>query len=327
MDRGFFITLQAMRRQLAAMPCDYYQIRLIHGCSRKPFPGEQVGSALQLSRGPLVRFLRLRNREGYDVFFHPWERHLNAGYILVDLDHAEDNILDSMRAHGHEPCVVLRTSPGHLQAWVRVSLSPLEPALATSVARHLADLYGADRASADGRHLGRLAGFTNQKPSRRQLSGYAPWVRLLYAQTRLATQAPSLLETAPRLFPAAGPPVLTPGCASDAACSLTPAAAIQIYSRWLNRLRIPQRFSPPDWSIADLWIAKQLLRCRIPADQIQTVLRLGSPGFPRRHSDPEDYLRRTLARALQTKPAPFSAHPFPCPLGDATTTANVHRDR
>src|SRR2546422_7553791 len=67
-----------------------------------------------------------------------------------------------MRAHGHEPCVVLRTSPGHLQAWVRVSLSPLEPALATSVARHLADLYGADRASADARRLGRLAGFTNQ---------------------------------------------------------------------------------------------------------------------------------------------------------------------
>ena len=31
MDRGFFLTLQAMRRQLAAMPCDYYQIRLIQG--------------------------------------------------------------------------------------------------------------------------------------------------------------------------------------------------------------------------------------------------------------------------------------------------------
>ena len=45
-----------------------------------------------------------------DVFFHPWEGHLNAGYILVDLDHAEDNILDSMPAHGHAPCVVLGPS-------------------------------------------------------------------------------------------------------------------------------------------------------------------------------------------------------------------------
>jgi RepB DNA-primase from phage plasmid len=326
MDRGFFITLQAMRRQLAAMPCDYYQIRLIHGSSRRAFPGELVGSTAQLSRDPMVRFLRLRNREGYDVFFRPWEGCLNAGYLLVDLDRAEDNIIDTMRANGHEPCAVLRTSPGHLQAWVRVSLTPLEPTLATSAARHLADLYGADRASAEGRHLGRLAGFTNQKPSRRQLSGYAPWVRLLFAQTRLATQAPSLLETAPRLFPAACPPLPTPG-ASGAACCLTPAAAIQIYSRWLNRLRIPQRFSPPDWSIADLWIAKELLRCRIPADQVQAVLRLGSPGFPRRHSDPDDYLRRTLARALQTKPMPFSARAFPSPLADAPAPANVHRGR
>ena len=36
MDRGFFLTLQAMRRQLAAMPCDYDQIRLIHAGSRQP---------------------------------------------------------------------------------------------------------------------------------------------------------------------------------------------------------------------------------------------------------------------------------------------------
>jgi hypothetical protein len=67
------------------------------------------------------------------------------------------------------------------------SLSPLQPAVATSVAAHLAALYGADRASADWRHCGRLAGFTNQKPAPRQPGGYAPWVRLVYAQPQLAT--------------------------------------------------------------------------------------------------------------------------------------------
>jgi hypothetical protein len=305
MDRGFFITLQAMRRQLAAMPCDYYQIRLIHGCSRTPFPGDQAGSALQLARNAMVRFLRLRNRQGYDVFFHPFAGDRNAGYILVDLDRAEDNIVDTMRANGHEPCAVLRTSPGHLQAWVCVSPSPLEPAVATSVARYLAHLYGADRASADGRHLGRLAGFTNQKPTRRQLSGYAPWVKLLYAQAHLASRAASLLEIAPSRFPPTPPPIQLPSPPRVLGCSLTPAAAIGIYSRWLDRLHIPQRFSPPDWSIADLWIARALLRCRIPLHQVQAVLRLGSPGFPRCHSDSEDYLRRTLARAArQTVPFP-----------------------
>jgi hypothetical protein len=98
-------------------------------------------------------------------------------------------------------------------------------------------------------------------------------------------------------------------------CSLTPAGASNVYSRWLRRLQIRQRFSPPDWSIADLWIAERLLRCRVPAPQIQAVLRFGSPGFPRAHSDPEDYLRRTLARAAQqlaSFPARASAsHPRP----------------
>jgi hypothetical protein len=33
-DRGFFITLQAIRRQLAAMPHEIYLIRLIHHTTR-----------------------------------------------------------------------------------------------------------------------------------------------------------------------------------------------------------------------------------------------------------------------------------------------------
>jgi hypothetical protein len=315
MDRGFFLTLQAMRRQLAAMPCDYYQIRLIHSVRREAFPGDRVWSAVQLTHGATVAFLRLRNREGYDVFFHPFAGNYNAGYILVDLDGAEDQIIDTMRADGHEPAVVLRTSPGHLQAWVRVSLTPLEPAVAASVAGHLAALYGADRASAHWRHCGRLAGFTNQKPARRQPNGYAPWVQLVYAQPGLATDAATLRDDAQLGYPSVGPPirVSSPRRAPiPTNCSLTPAAASSIYSRWLHRLHIPQRFSPPDWSIADLWIAQRLLRCRVPDDQIRAVLQLGSPGFPRRHSDPEDYLRRTLARAAQP------LRPFPARLSDSS---------
>jgi hypothetical protein len=89
--------------------------------------------------------------------------------------------------------------------------------------------------------------------------------------------------------------------------SLTPAGAGSIYSRWLHRLQIPQRFSPPDGSIADLWIAQRLFRGRVPADQIRAALQIGSPGFPRRHSDPEDYLRGTLRRAAQQASTPFPA--------------------
>jgi hypothetical protein len=92
--------------------------------------------------------------------------------------------------------VVLQTNPGHLQAWIQVSAAYLQPAAATLMARQLAHTYGGDFASADWRHLGRLAGFTNQKPARRQRNGYAPWVRLLHAQAGLATNGPLLVQAA-----------------------------------------------------------------------------------------------------------------------------------
>jgi hypothetical protein len=309
MDRGFFITLRAIRRQLAAMPCDIYLLRLIHHHTRAPFATQDLWTACQISHGAMVRFLRLRNRQGYDVYIQPYAGDRNAGYVLLDLDHADPPILHIMRGNGHEPCVLLRTSPGHLQAWLRVSASPLDPAVATEVGRDLARAYGGDLASADWRHLGRLAGFTNQKPTRRQLSGYGPWVKLLHARLGLANEGPVLVAAAEqRIADKALRNSPTPH--SDAGCqssSLTPVAATHIYVRWLRRLRIPQRFPQPDWSIADLWIAKALLGCRIPAEQIQAVLRLGSPGFARRHGNPDDYLRRTLERALRD----LSAPPFP----------------
>lgn len=81
-----------------------------------------------------------------------------------------------------------RPVPATLQAWIRVSAIPLEPAIAGAIAKQLARLYRADLASADWRHLGRLAGFTNQKPLRRQANRYAPWVRLLHAELGLASR-------------------------------------------------------------------------------------------------------------------------------------------
>jgi hypothetical protein len=79
-----------------------------------------------------------------------------------------------------------------------------------------------------------------------------------------------------------------------------------VYQSCLHRLGILQRFPHPDWSIADLWIAKELLRSGLPAAAVKTVLQQGSPDFPRRHADPEDYLHRTLTRAL-TMTAAFPA--------------------
>jgi hypothetical protein len=300
-DHGFFLTLQAIRRQLAAMPNDLYLVRLIHRRTRQAFPGERLWTADQLATAATVRFLRVRNREGCDVYVQPYAGKHNAGYILVDLDHARPTTIASMRAHGHDPCVVLQTSPAHLQAWIHLSASPLEPALASAAGRLLAAAYGGDPASTDWRHLGRLAGFTNQKPARRASGGHAPWVKVVSAQAGVAPQAEALLQSARAL---ASPPPAFHATTTfhDFPGTIAVSVAAELYQACMERWHIRQRFPQPDWSIVDCWVARHLLRQRWAPAQVLEILRLASPHFPRRHGDPDDYLRRTVTRA---------AFPFP----------------
>ena len=58
-----------LRRQIAALPCRFYEVRLIHGDSRQAYPGVRQWTASQLCEPATVGFLRIRNREGYDVYF------------------------------------------------------------------------------------------------------------------------------------------------------------------------------------------------------------------------------------------------------------------
>jgi hypothetical protein len=302
------------------MPNEFYFIRLIHGFTRRPCPGERVWDVGQLLRASVLRFLRARNLQGFDVYLLPFAEYGNAGYVLLDLDHPAD-ILPRMRANGHEPCVLLQTSPGHLQAWIRVSTTPLEAAVATVISRHLAHAYGGDLASTGSSHLGRLAGFTNQKPQRRTIGGHAPWVRIVEARGVVASAAPDLLRSATQVVTQL--PTDTPNhlsLADNPASTITVQGATRIYQRWMQHWHIRERFAQPDWSIVDLWLARKLLAMHISPTQVETILRLGSPLFPRQHGDVENYLRRTLARAALPPPRTVCSSHAPAPLtpGDET---------
>jgi hypothetical protein len=322
-NRGFWITLQSIRRQLSAMPNELYLIRLIHSQTHRAFPGERLWTADQLANAATVRFLRARNLEDCDVYIQPYGGKQNAGYILVDLDVARPSVIADMCAKGHDPCVVLQTSPHHLQAWIRLSVLPLEPAVATAAGKWLARTYGGDAASTDWRHLGRLAGFTNQKPARRTLGRYAPWVKLVHARAGLAPRGESLLQSVRQSVPPPASPLPIYWTAADHDPT-SPTEATAIYQGCMQRWHIRERFPQPDWSIVDLWVAKHLLWQGRSAVQAQAILRLASPHFPRRHADPEDYLRRTVARAAFSSPgrAVWPHHdPVPAPP-DAAASAS-----
>jgi RepB DNA-primase from phage plasmid len=194
-----------------------------------------------------------------------------------------------MRVAGHSPCVVVETSPGHQQAWVRVTSRSVMPAWATAVARWMARQYGADPASAEWRHLGRLAGFTNRKPARLQPNGLPPWVRVVGRPSGALTEVGSAIANMPLDGVSHGPTTAATG-------GVEPRPS-PLYRQYLDALGLQRRFPVPDWSIADYRVARWLLQGGYCAEQVAVILRQGSPGFPRRHANPDDYLRRTVRAA------------------------------
>jgi hypothetical protein len=300
--QGLELTLAALRNHLESVAWRCYELRLIDA-RRRRCVATRHWTAAQLTASDTVRFLRAWNRDGCDVYFRPYAGSENAGYVLVDFDGGPCPLAE-MQAAGHAPCLVVQTSPGHQQAWVRVGLQVVQRGWATAAARYLALRYGGDPASAEWRHLGRLAGFTNRKPARAQPNGLPPWVRIVCRRAGAMAPLDGVI-----LNPPQGPePVWHAGVATVA-----PSASSPLYQQCLDDLRLRQRFPALDWSIADYRVARLLLRHRWAADRVAELLRQGSPGFPRRHSQPDDYLRRTIrAAAASLDPVFFRA---PIPLG------------
>jgi hypothetical protein len=303
--RGLELTLAALRAQLAAISWPRYELRLIDA-HRRQCVATRYWTAPQLLDRDTVGFLRARNQAGCDVYFRPHAASENAGYLLLDFDDGPCP-LAAMRVAGHMPCLVVETSPGHQQAWVRVTSGSAMPAWATAVARRLAWQYGADPASADWRHLGRLAGFTNRKPARLQPNGLPPWVRVVWRRNEALCEVGSAVATAVPDRVSHGP------ATADIGGGVRPSPP---YWQCLYALGLLRRFPVPDWSIADYRVARLLLQGGCGAEQVAAILRQSSPGFPRRHANPDDYLRRTVQAAA----ASLACRPRFFPRADGART-------
>jgi hypothetical protein len=129
-------------------------------------------------------WLRRENLNRGHIYVRPAGAH---GLSLVD--DLKAGTLVRMKADGFAPAAVIETSPGNFQAWLKHG-EVLDETASTRAAKLLAERYGGDPGSADWRHFGRLAGFTNPKPSRRLASGLAPFARLLDASGQVYRQAP-----------------------------------------------------------------------------------------------------------------------------------------
>ncbi len=134
-----------------------------------------------------MKWLRHENGKGAHIYIRPARTH---SLSLID-DLTADSI-ERMRADGFEPAVVVETSPNNFQVWLNHGQG-LEAAMSTRTAKALVERFGGDPASADWRHFGRLAGFTNPKRERQLPSGLRPSARLRSATGRVYSRAVEFL--------------------------------------------------------------------------------------------------------------------------------------
>jgi hypothetical protein len=126
-------------------------------------------------------------------------------------------LIERLRSDGFAPAVVLETSPGNFQAWLHHG-EILPKHLSTLAARMLASRFGGDLASADWRHFGRLAGFTNRKGKYQKTDGTFPYVRLHEATGAVYSKSVAFLAEVKTLFEASNPSLHIPLLRGVRAC-------------------------------------------------------------------------------------------------------------
>jgi hypothetical protein len=162
------IVERVVREQLRAMGCERFDLGIRRDAGEMILREGQ--GALQIEQA--IKWLRHENAKGAHIYVRP-----AATHALSLIDDLSAQAIARMRAEGFEPAVVVESSPNNFQAWLNHGRI-LEAELSTRAAKQLAERFGGDPSSADWRHFGRLAGFTNPKPERKLSSGLQPFTRL-----------------------------------------------------------------------------------------------------------------------------------------------------
>ena len=138
--------------------------------------------------------LRRLNFGGADIHIRPKEA---AGYSLSLVDDISESTLKRMKAEGFAPTLVVRTSPGNYQAWMKHH-EILRQEAASATGKALAERFGADIGGAPAGHMGRLAGTTNRKEKYLSTEGKYPWASVVESSGKVYEAAPEFIAAVKR---------------------------------------------------------------------------------------------------------------------------------
>lgn len=179
-------TRTAVSRQLIGLGLEQFEVSVVGGDRdyvQLMTPAEILADLPRLKRA---------NAADSSIFVRgPRDR----DHDLVLVDDIDAFTPELMERDGLKPAVVVQTSPGNYQAWIKLG-EPVSADVRREAALILARQYGGDVAAADGHQSGRLGGFTNPKPEYKNALGRSPFALLISYFGKAVTAALELLNAA-----------------------------------------------------------------------------------------------------------------------------------
>ncbi len=133
--------------------------------------------------------LRRRNLGGADIHIRPKEQ---DGYSLSLADDISEATIGRMKAEGFAPALIVRTSPGNYQAWLKHH-EALTQEVSSAAGKAIAARFGADMGGSPAGHMGRLAGTTNRKEKYMTPEGKYPWASVVESSGTVYEAAPEFI--------------------------------------------------------------------------------------------------------------------------------------
>jgi hypothetical protein len=276
-------TAEAVEKQARAMSSSTFEVGLFDPTAEHGAMLPRVWDLDTLLRS--VSWLRLKNLEGRNIYIRPSGEH-----ALSLIDDANAQAIELMKSEGFAPAVVLETSPKNFQAWLCHG-QVLPKHLSTLAARLLASRFGGDPGSADWRHYGRLAGFTNRKDNYRRANGTFPYVRLHEAAGLVYPKADEFLAEVKTLYE-------VDQCA--------PARPRSLWRPWLctsNLKTIADFRAKPvyagDHTRVDLAYAVYALSHVVPENEVRNALASRDLTHKGDRKRQQEYIDRTIKKARE----------------------------
>lgn len=278
------LTLIAIVRQLKGLGCTHYEIGIFYRLQGRML-------IRTWCTGQIIKYLsklKQENARGAEIFCRPAGPE-NQGIVLID----DLNLFQIQQLETQElkAAVVVETSPQNFQAWIRVSKTSLSKEIATRVAKYLANTFQADPNSADWRHFGRLAGFTNRKPQHATTNGLYPWVLLHSYWGALAPKGEELVKEAKKLI--THPKIVSFQCNNS-----SPSRAVETFKKLFQQFEARYGnqgdFSRIDWAVVKI----MLQRGYSPQDVADGLLHASSNIKERKIGHLKEYINRTITKAM-----------------------------